>query len=351
MKATTAGYNRAQPQDGDDAPSEGRTKGKKRFVLLKRILTLGFFILVAVLFYMLAKKLDWQEVMTTLREYRPQTLLLAAAVTLLSYLVYSAFDLLGRLYSGHHLPARQILPLTFVCYAFNLNLGSWVGSIAFRYRLYSRLGLDNGQITKVLSFSLLTNWLGYILLAGVVFAMRLVELPEGWKIGTDTLQLIGFGLVAAGVGYLLACRFSKRRTWTLRGKDISLPSLRLALAQAALGAANWALMALVVAVLLPKVGYPTILGVLLISSIAGAITHIPAGLGVIEAIFIAMLSHQVSKGGILAALIGYRFIYFLLPLVIATVIYLVLEARAKKLRQKNIETKKTVAERDTSQNA
>lgn len=336
--------NPTAPRSSSEAEAEADldpVKKPDRFRWLKRLITLAFFIFVMVMLYMMAKKLDWDEVMTTLREYRPQTLLIATAVTLLSYVVYSMFDLLGRAYSGHNLPSRQILPLTFVCYAFNLNLGSWVGSVAFRYRLYSRLGLGAEQITRVLSFSLLTNWLGYVLLAGLVFALRLVELPDDWKIGTTTLQLIGFVLIAVGLVYLAACQFSKRRSWTVRGREINLPSVRLALVQVSLGAANWVLMGLVMAILLPKVGYPTILGVLLISSIAGAIAHIPAGLGVIEAIFLGMLHHQASKGSIIGALIAYRFIYFLLPLLIATVMYLVLETRAKKLRQRNIAKSKT----------
>ena len=32
------------------------------------------------------------------------------------------------------------MTVTFVSYVFNLNLGSLVGGVAFRYRLYSRLG-------------------------------------------------------------------------------------------------------------------------------------------------------------------------------------------------------------------
>lgn len=106
--------------------------------------------------------------------------------------------------------------------------------------------------------------------------------------------------------------------------------------QASLGALNWSLMAAVIYTLLPdKAFYPAILGVLLISSIAGVITHIPAGLGVLETVFITLLAHQFSKGSLLAALIGYRAIYFLLPLLIALVVYLVLEKRAKKMGQKN----------------
>ena len=41
------------------------------------------------------------------------------------------------------------------------------------------------------------------------------------------------------------------------------------------------------------------------------------------------------KGQLLAALIGYRVIYFLIPLMLAVVVYLVLEKRAKAMRSKN----------------
>ncbi|MNJ62289.1 Inner membrane protein YbhN [compost metagenome] len=98
-----------------------------------------------------------------------------------------------------------------------------------------------------------------------------------------------------------------------------------------MGASNWALMALVVYSLLPdKVGYPTILAVLMISSIAGVITHIPAGLGVLETVFLTLLQATYGKGTLLAALIGYRVVYFLLPLLIAGLVYLLLERLASQ---------------------
>ena len=79
--------------------------------------------------------------------------------------------------------------------------------------------------------------------------------------------------------------------------------------------------------------YFFVLGVLLVSSIAGVIVHIPAGIGVLEAVFIALLAGEhVSHGTIIAALLAYRMLYYFLPL--ATVCYLVLESRAK-LRAKN----------------
>lgn len=318
-------------EDTTQTPKNSRRATQIRWA--KRALNVLFFVLVPVLLFMLVKNLEWNEVKDAIQGYSAPILLACVGITALSFTIFSSYDLLGRAYVKHKLPARQIMPVGFVAYAFNLNLSSWVGAIALRYRLYSRLGLDVPTITKILTFSLVTNWLGYMIMAGGVFALRLVELPEGWAIGVTGLQLIGFTLLAVSATYLLACRFAKRRAWSFRDHKLTLPSLRLALSQAGLAMLNWSLSSLLVFLLLPEgVTYPTVLGIMLISSIAGVITHIPAGLGVLEAVFIAMLQHQVSKGAVLAALIGYRAIYLLLPLAVAVGVYLVLEKRAKKLR-------------------
>lgn len=296
----------------------------------RRIMTWGCFMLVPVLLFMLVRNLDWQEVTHALRSYKASTLLLGGLLALVSYLVFSSYDLISRRYTGHRLPASKVLPLAFVCYAFNLNLSSWVGGIALRYRLYGKLGLSVATITRILSLGLITNWLGYLLLGGVVFAMGLPALPDSVKIGSTGLRLIGVCMVAAGVAYLLACRFATKRTWKVRTQEITLPSFRLAALQALAGACNWSLMGALIFTLLPeKADYLTVLAILLISSIAGVITHIPAGLGVLETIFISLLQGQYSKGALLAALIAYRALYFLVPLAIACVVYLVLERKAK----------------------
>lgn len=315
---------------------EPRSGWRQRWPLIKKILTYLFFILVAGLLVSLARNVDWGEVLRTLRNYDARTLWFAGAATFGSYAVYCCFDVLGKRYAKHNLPVRQIVPVTFVCYAFNLNLSAWVGGIALRYRLYSRLGLRASQITRVFTMSVLTNWLGYIWLAGAIFAMGSITPPDNWEIGHTALRVLGVGLLVAAAVYLWACGFSKRRHWTIRKHEIHLPSLRLAALQMVLGAANWSLMALVVYFMLSqKAPYPEVLGILMISSIAGVITHIPAGLGVIEAVFVAMMSGELSNGAIVAGLIGYRVVYFLVPLLFATIVYVVLETRAKKLRSSN----------------
>jgi len=73
--------------------------------------------------------------------------------------------------------------------------------------------------------------------------------------------------------------------------------------------------------------------VLLIGAIAGVIAHVPAGLGVFEFVFVALLSHVVSEGRLIGALLGYRAIYYILPLGIALVMYLVMEYRSKHHRR------------------
>lgn len=323
-------------QAATDSGHENTRTPNKKWQWAKRILTIAFFILVPILLLMLIKNIEWAEVEQALRSYNAKTLFIGAGIALVSYLVFASYDLVGRKYTGHSLPVRQVLPLAFVCYAFTLNLTAWVGGIALRFRLYSRLGLDAGTITKILSMSLITNWLGYIILAGILFSFRWVDLPEEAKIGVTALQLVGFILLAVAATYFWACRFSKRRSLHFREHEFTLPKARLAFIQAGLAMTNWMLMGFLIYTFMPdKVTYQTILGILLISSIAGVIAHIPAGLGVLETIFIAMLHHQLSKGSILAALIGYRVVYFLLPLAIACVIYLILESRAKKMSQKN----------------
>lgn len=157
--------------------SDKEQRRKRWMTWLKRGATVFFFILIPTLLFNMLRNLEWQEVVQALQGFGALTLLAAAGITLVSYLVFGGYDLVGRWYTGHKLPVRQIVPLTFVCYAFNLNLGAWVGGIALRFRLYSRLGLDVATITRIFSISLIANWVGYMLLAGTVFSLGMMDLP------------------------------------------------------------------------------------------------------------------------------------------------------------------------------
>ncbi|MDW2741512.1 lysylphosphatidylglycerol synthase transmembrane domain-containing protein [Atlantibacter subterraneus] len=303
----------------------------------KKILTWVFFIAVAVLLVLYARNVDWEEVWKVIRNYNHTALLAALGLVIVSYLVYGCYDLLGRLYCGHKLAKHQVMLVSFICYAFNLTLSTWVGGIGMRYRLYSRLGLPSATITRIFSLSITTNWLGYVLLGGVIFSIGVVELPSHWYIEDGTLRIIGAVLLVLSAVYLWACAFAKRRHITIKGQKLVLPGWRFALMQMGISSLNWMAMGAIIWILLGQdVNYFFVLGVLLVSSIAGAIVHIPAGIGVLEAVFIALLAGEhTSQGKIIAALLAYRVLYFFIPLLLALVCYVLLESRAKKLRAKN----------------
>lgn len=313
----------------DPPPSRGMTS-KPWWLWTKRLFTLAFFAIVAYLLISQALAIEWEKVFEAMRRRPIQGLLTAAALAAASYALYSCFDLLGRYTTGHRLDIRQVMTTNFVSYAFNLNLGALVGGVAFRYRLYSRLGLDTEVITRVLFMSMLTNWLGYLLLAGLAFWWWPISPPPDWKLDIRGLQVLGFILFAAAIAYVVLCATLRRHTWIIRGHELTLPSLRLALLQLLMSSVNWLLIAGVMYTLLEqKIVFPTVLGVLLVAAIAGVITHVPAGLGVLEAVFVALLSHQMPRSELLAALLTYRAIYYLAPLMIATLVYLLMEARIK----------------------
>ncbi len=318
-------------QTSTEAKKTGMT-GKAWWPWLKRGATLVFFSLVAWLLVEHGRAIDWHAVFASLRAYPLPSLLGAAALAALSLTLYSCFDLLGRHYTGHRLHASTVMLVTFTSYVLNLNLGSLVGGVALRYRLYSRLGLEVGVITRIMSLSMLTNWIGYLLLAGFLFSFHTPALPPAWKIGSGGLQTLGLALLAVAMGYLLLCAFSQQRSFTVRGHSLTLPSARLAVLQVSMGAANWLVMGGVIFVLLQQtIAYPTVVSVLLVAAVAGVIAHVPAGLGVLEAVFVALLSHQLPQHELLAALVAYRVIYYLMPLAVAAVVFLVMETRAKHL--------------------
>ncbi|HSV45728.1 MAG TPA: lysylphosphatidylglycerol synthase domain-containing protein [Ramlibacter sp.] len=299
----------------------------------KRAAALLFFLAVAALLLRQARTIDWSEVLHAVRELPLHTLLAAGLLAASSHLLYSSYDLLGRHLTGHQLGTRTVMSVTFISYAFNLNLGSTVGGIAFRFRLYSRLGLAGATITRILGFSMLTNWAGYLVVAGIAFSFWPPALPPDWKVDSESLRAIGAVALLLAAGYVLFCVWAHERSWTIRGHRIEPPSTRMAFLQLAVSCTNWSLIGAVVWVLLQgKVDYPHVLAVLLSSALAGLIVRIPAGLGVLEAVFVGLLAYKVPQGQLLAALLAYRGIYYLLPLVLATVGYVITEAHARRLR-------------------
>jgi uncharacterized membrane protein YbhN (UPF0104 family) len=328
----------AAPPDGaareDGLP--GRLRGIARrpwWPWALRIATLAFLAFVAWLLARQARTVDWGAVWRTMRELPPSALLSAAGLAACSHLIYASFDLFGRRASGHRLSTPTTLGITLVSYPFTLNLGSLVGGVATRYRLYSRHGLDHGQIGQIVGTSMLTNWVGYFLLAGIAFWLWTPSLPEGWQVSPTQLHAAGVALGAVSVAYVALCAVRRGRPLAVRGHRFPLPPWPLALLQLGLSAVNWALMSGMVWLLLQRQApYPAVLATMLFGAVAGLVSRVPAGLGVLEAVAVGLLGATAPEDAVLAAILAYRALYYFAPLVLAAIAFAAIELRWRNER-------------------
>ena len=302
-----------------------------RLPLIKKVGGTLFLLVVVGLLVRYARTVDWPRVKESLLSLPRSVLLEALGFAAVSHLVYSLMDLVGRSYTGNHMGKRQVMLVSFISYAFNLNLGSLVGGIGLRYRLYGNHDVRYGNITRIVTLALITNWIGYILLAGLVFTIAPMELPARWGIDSEELQLVGVALLSVAVVYAGLCGFARRRTWNIRGHEVDLPTLRMAFAQFGISCTHWMMMAAVPwALLQGQVDYPTVLSVMLIAAMAGVMLHVPAGLGVTEAVFIALLSHRIPEHQLLGALLAFRALFYLTPLLAGALLYMKHEMHVRR---------------------
>ncbi|MEW6704754.1 MAG: lysylphosphatidylglycerol synthase domain-containing protein [Pseudomonadota bacterium] len=294
---------------------------------------IGVALLVVVGWFMVdrGRKIDWAEVGEALRSYPAWSLAGTWALATAAHAVYAGYDLLARQHIGHRLPLLKVWAVGLVSFAVNLNLGSIVGGIGFRLRLYSKLGLEMADAGRIFAFCLVANWSGYMVLLGSLLVSGGFEPPPALGLSAAAWQAIGAALLAGAALYLAACELRGGRQLKLWRWQMELPPARMAAAQMALSMTHWLLVGSVVWTLMPReLAFGEVLGTLLSAAIAGAVVHVPGGLGVIEAVFIASFGGRVPEGALVAALLAYRAAFYLLPLAGAIVLHLALEAHARR---------------------
>ena len=290
-------------------------------------LTVVFLLLGAVLLWSNLRAVDWPAMADAMRRMPLAGVLAASLLTIASYAVYCAFDLLGRRTTGHPLDRGRVLAIGFVSHAAALSLGPAGAGVRFRLALHH--GLPAHLVAALWLFNVATNWLGFMVVAGIALATRELSLPADWGFGHDALQWLGVALLAAVAVYLALCRFGHALSLTVRGVEFRLPPLSVGALQCGLSALNWCLIAGVIHQLLDQqVAFVHVLGAVLASALALAIVDVPAGLGVTETVFMTLLGSQVGSAQLLAALMAYRAIYFVAPLVLACVVFALLEWHA-----------------------
>jgi len=299
--------------------------------LARRMLVGAFTLAVLTLIVWKARDIDWPAVGQALRNISPTTLATAAGFAMLSYAVYGSFELVGWHVLKHPLARWRMVGVAMSSYAVNLNLGTLVGGVGFRYRLYARQGLKVSQVVQLVGLAMLINWLAYPLLLGTCLVFQVVALPTDWPLSPEALRWAGGLLWVLPLFYVVACTWSPRRRWMVRGQHVSLPSGRMAWLQLGVSAANWLANAAAIHTLMPEgVSYLAVVSALMVSAVAGVLAHIPGGLGVLEGVFIALLGAQVPHAALIGALLAYRAVYYLGPLLLAGLAYLVFETSTRQ---------------------
>ncbi|CUS45244.1 MAG: lysylphosphatidylglycerol synthase domain-containing protein [Pseudomonadota bacterium] len=290
-------------------------------------------IAIAALFNILSET-SWDEIRAAFGRIGIVNLAASVALTTLSYLVLTGYDVLALRSIGRKVPYRTAALASFTSYIFSHNFGFAVltGGLA-RYRIYRRKGLSLGEVAQVIALAGITFWFGVFLMLGIaLIAIPGVFAQEGWQV-PYRYQAWGGSLILAGlVGYLVLLHFRAGRPMRLFGWSLVLPTVGLALGQFALAMIDITLATAALFVLVPGLDlatFPAVLVGYITAFVSGLITHAPGGVGVFEAVMLVAL-HDINRATLFAALLVYRFIYYLLPLAVGLILFALHEARGRR---------------------
>lgn len=271
---------------------------------------------------------DWAAVFAAVRAHDAATVLPALGLIVASFIALSGYDLLGLRLAGCPLPPiRTVLKAAFVGTVFAMNFGfTALSGSAVRAFYYGRAGIGPGRIAAMLGWMALSFGLGWLALFGIALAAwPSAELAGSMGLPIPWQRALGLAMLAAAGAYLLAC--ARRWKVSLGRFSWSPPPLRLALAQLGVSVIDGCLAGAVLYVLLPVGGipFPAFMGAFLTAVFAGMASHVPGGFGVIEVTLLHLLgaaSGSPAAADILAGMIVYRVLNFLLPLLPAGLLFL-----------------------------
>ena len=299
------------------------------------ILTIGFLLFVSIFLFRVFTNIEWEQVTTALKSVSSKTLLIAFFLVLINYLIVGGYDTIGfKLLQARPLPYVKVAPTAAICYAFNFNLGSIIGGLGFRMRMYSGWNVSKKIIPFVALYSIVTAWVGYTLLLSLLLLFRPQWVQGPFNLPYWALNLIGITGLSLVFVYLFMCARKKEIPLknpfqeTTKKSRFVFPPLSIAFLQLFLSCAHWCVAASIIALFMDSLNldlsWGQIFYTFMIASIGGVVARIPAGIGVLEAIFLR-LQPQVSQPTLLAGLLCFRAVYYLLPLVFAITGYVIVE--------------------------
>ncbi len=303
------------------------------------ILINGISLLAAVAaFYMVSREintyhLSWATAGEILQDFSGSTLLLALAATALGYLVLATYDLLAIHHLGYKVPWYKTLLVSFLGFAVSNNAGhAIVTGGAIRFRFYSALGLNAAAIGKIIVFSSTTYLLGATsLLCAAYFFLPPAEVNNPQLLGGHLVWFIGgLGLLLSGY-WLLTLSGHLQLHW--KRIAISLPPPRITSLQTLAGICDLLFAGLVLYCLLypaTHMHFMWFFTVYILAQLIGLFSQVPGGIGIFESAFLLLVGDAHDHQIILIALLTYRLMYFLLPLLIALLIFFISQRHSLK---------------------
>ncbi len=303
-------------------------------------LSLAIIVVAVVALYRILNDLDVEALLDALEATDWRTLVIAGFFVAAGYLTLTFYDLFAlRTIGRSEVPYRVAALAGFTSYAVGHNVGASVFSGgAVRYRIYSAWGLGVIEVTKICFIAGLTFWLGNATLLG----LGVLDAPQAAR-AIDQLPLWLNRAIAIAILILLAAYVAwvwiKPRVIGREGWQVTLPGGPLTLLQIGIGILDLSCCALAMYMLVPdepNLGFITVAVIFVAATLLGFASHAPGGLGVFDAAMMVAL-WQFDKEDLLAGLLLFRLLYYIIPFALSLAILGTREAllgrAARRLRR------------------
>jgi uncharacterized membrane protein YbhN (UPF0104 family) len=266
------------------------------------------------------EQIDFDQVLQDLRAVPMPIMLFALLCSAGVYTTVGLYEGIAvRIASGRNL-RRQAFRTAVIANPLGRAIGVAMASGgALRYRMYAPEGLSIREVGAIILLVAMPYVFGVGWLIDLSLLLHLQDAARAFNLPVAIVAVFGVLGLAKDVGWL-AFVASRKKPITIRGQSIRLPSLRDALVQISL-------MTTILYVFMPpelNMTWPAFVAIYCISFVAGQVSNVPAGLGVLEAALFLMLPH-VPPGKLVGAVLAYRAVYELLPLGVALLLLLIYE--------------------------
>src|ERR1700726_4142275 len=293
--------------------------GWKRLGIAASLLIISFAITTLV---RTLKGVDAGVILTALTDIPPGHIALAALCVVSAFCTLTFYDFFAlRTIGKKSVPYRIAALSSFTSYTIGHNIGATVFTGgAIRFRIYSDYGLSAIDVAKICFLSGLTFWLGNLFVLGLGMAMHPWAASAMDLLPPAMNRLIAIGCLSGIAAYFVWLMTGKgRRELGQNGWKVVLPSARLTLLQILIGVVDLGFCALAMYLLMPaqpQIDFISLAVVFILATLLGFASHAPGSIGVFDAAMLVSLP-EFGREQLLATLVVFRVLYFLIPFGIA----------------------------------